>query len=494
MYLTYQHICLIMAASHSIQETERQPSILKRKADQLKKTELLHEIQKCNVQIQALEKEKLTHVYSKRSELRNDFISLEEEELKVADERKTESMKTKQQLDKMSHMVTKFHKELKDVKPTAEFVEKLKLIMEEIEGTINAFKEQQKLKYDELMRLERTLFQEIQQMDSKFESWNQSSNAEIKISGKSSSRTSDMYVTKDLPPEIAAFDKFVHESGGHRGGWDEHDHQTFLRYRNIHKGRIIFLDHLKPLLPTRTEIETREHETWYQEYIFLNENKKYAIKKWREKKEDEKEDALMQVQDELEKAKEEEKRQLLEGASIQDKVERCKMLNAWRVHKELEKAMKEEKTIKKEIEKKKKQEEDRKKQLETKKKVEEFRQQQQMQEAMINMLEEERKQQEAERRKDIIAKEISRFRKRDLQHLFEKQRKEREKEEKEKEKLKKLEALKSQVAVEVQRDPERLLQPTAGWKERLKDSSPTLNGPVIHMPHRAVPSWRQGLH
>uniref|UniRef100_A0A2C9LG35 Coiled-coil domain-containing protein 112 n=1 Tax=Biomphalaria glabrata TaxID=6526 RepID=A0A2C9LG35_BIOGL len=488
-----------MATSNLFQESSKQSSqltALKRKTEQFKKGELLREIQKLNVQIQALEREKFTHIYSKRSEFRQDFTPLEDEELKMTDERQTEKIKTKQQLEKISQMVKKFHRELRDVKPTPEFVEKLKMIMEEIEGTISTFKEQQKVKYDELMRFERTFFQELEQLESKFESWNQASESEIKISSAPSARSlaSDMDVTKNLPPEVAAFDKFVAQSGGHRGGWDEHDHQTFVRYRNMYKGRIVFLDHVKPLLPVRTESEIREHETWYQEYLFLKDNKKYAIRKWREKKEEEREDAVTQVEEELVKAKEEERKRGQQTESAEEKIERCKQLNAWRVQKELEKAMKEERTIKQEVEKKKsRKRKEKNKLIEAKKMVEEFRHQKQMEEEMLKMLDEERKQQEMERKKELISKEISRFRSRDNQRLAEKQEKEKEKEEKKKEKQRKLEALRSQVAVEVPRDPERLLQPTAGWKERLKPPNPVANTPVINMPHRAIPSWRQGM-
>jgi hypothetical protein len=45
------------------------------------------------------------------------------------------------------------------------------------------------------------------------------------------------------------------------------------------------LQHLLPALPTRTEEEINSHEEWYQEYLFLNETKKEAIKRWRERKE-----------------------------------------------------------------------------------------------------------------------------------------------------------------------------------------------------------------
>lgn len=47
----------------------------------------------------------------------------------------------------------------------------------------------------------------------------------------------------------------------------------------------MFIEHLLPGLPTRTEEEIHAHEEWYQEYLFLNETKKEAIKRWREKRE-----------------------------------------------------------------------------------------------------------------------------------------------------------------------------------------------------------------
>ena len=53
----------------------------------------------------------------------------------------------------------------------------------------------------------------------------------------------------------------------------------------LQQGKPVFLTHVLPAIPTRTEEEIREHEDWYQEYLFLNETKKDAIKKWKEKRE-----------------------------------------------------------------------------------------------------------------------------------------------------------------------------------------------------------------
>ena len=82
------------------------------------------------------------------------------------------------------------------------------------------------------------------------------------------------------------FQVFLQQTGGNRGGWDEIDHSTFLKYRNRHKGKMSFIKELAGgLLPTRSEQEIHDHEAWYQEYVRLNDRKKDVIQRWREKKE-----------------------------------------------------------------------------------------------------------------------------------------------------------------------------------------------------------------
>jgi len=53
------------------------------------------------------------------------------------------------------------------------------------------------------------------------------------------------------------------------------------------KGKLSFIKELAGggLLPTHSEQEIRDHETWFQEYQHLNDRKKEVIQKWREKKE-----------------------------------------------------------------------------------------------------------------------------------------------------------------------------------------------------------------
>ncbi|PVD20246.1 hypothetical protein C0Q70_20742 [Pomacea canaliculata] len=224
--------------------------------------------------------------------------------------------------------------------------------------------------------------------------------------------------------------KFVEQSGGHRGGWDEYDHGTFMKVRNKYKGRIVFLDHLKGMLLTKTEDEIREHETWYQEYLFLNERKKDIIKNWRTKREEVKEDLLSKARDgqDSEDKEDEKSKQRLQEIIDAEKKERFSKLNAWKVHKELEKAIQEERKMRKELAKVKKAEEERKRQAEVRVQVEEFRKQREQEEEFLRQQEELWRRQEEECRRQLSAREIVKFRTRDQQQLQQKLAKEAEKE------------------------------------------------------------------
>ncbi|XP_067667298.1 coiled-coil domain-containing protein 112-like isoform X2 [Haliotis asinina] len=471
----------------------------KTQTEQAQKSEVVREINKLEIQIQAMDREKGTHLYSKRSDHRADFIQLEEEDSKATIQRKAEKIRLRQQLEKISHMVKRFQRELKDVKPTPEFVEKLKVIMEDIEGTINTFKLQQRQLYEELMKEERTTTHEIQALEKRFEVWSQIQNGVASASNTVSARppSTARDITKDLPPEVAAFEKFLQQTGGVRGAWDEYDHQTFLKFRNRFKGKNIFVQHLIPALPTKREDEIRDHESWYQEYLFLNDVKKDAIKAWRQKKQGEREELLAHAdEEELEEEEEEEKKKAqLKEKVEKEKRERFSHLNAWKVQKELEKAQQEERRIREEMARAKKQENEKKRQMEMRSRVLEYKQQREEEEEFLRAQEERCEEVERERRQQLSAREIVKFRDRDLRAVSEKVMKKKAKEEEEeREKQKKMARIKQQVEMFVPRDPDRLYKPTKGWKERLKEPGPIGGGQVLQMPHRAVPSWRQGLN
>ncbi|WAR00962.1 CC112-like protein, partial [Mya arenaria] len=406
------------------EDKERAIASWKSKNEAARKGEILREVQKLKVQIQAMEREKCTHLYSKRSDFRHEFTQLEELDSTNNNERKTEQVKLKQQLEKISHMVKRFHRELRDA------------------------------------------------LEKKFDSWTQLAAATPSNTrpGQHKPLATARDVTKDLPPEVATFEKFMEQSGGMRGGWDEYDHQTFLKFRQRYQGKAVFLEHVLPALPTRTEEEIQEHEEWYQEYLFLNETKKQAIKHWRQRKEEEKDELLSRATEEADEGTDDRQEKLQERIE-QERRERKSKLNAYKVQKELERAQAEEKKLRQQLEEQEKKKQWKQKQEELRSKVWEHKRQRDEEEASLREQELAWEHEERERQKQLSAREIAKFRSRDEMALRQRLAKEKEKEQAAREKEERLEALRSQVHVEVPRDPSRLLKPTAGHNARVKDKS-----------------------
>ncbi|XP_005992131.1 coiled-coil domain-containing protein 112 [Latimeria chalumnae] len=466
------------------------------KAEQAKKAEFIREAEKLKNQVANIEKDKNLHLYHGKHNFRTEYATLEEVELKLASSRKTEELKIQQQLAKIHNGVKRFQRQLKDVKPTPEFVEKLREMMEEVENAISAFKEEQRQIYEEILKEEKTSANEISVLEKKIERWTLAA-AAVEVAAKQplTKVTLAKTIQNDLPGEVVEFEKFLQQTGGRQGGWDDYDHQNFLKVWTKHRGKKSFMEEALQYLPGRTQEDIKQHEGWYQEFLFLEEQKKEAIQKWKTKKQQEKEKVLRKKENSEEEMGK--RRQLHEEARQQrleeEMKERQAQLQAWKKQKELEIAQEEECQYKEREEKLKKDREERQRQLEVKLVVEEYTRQKKEQEEFLHLEKEMREEAEKEERKKLAAKEISKFQERDLQKLKFKLLEKQAKEEREAEKERRLAKMKETVEACVNRDPSRLWQPTKGWEERLKEKGSTAGGPMLHIPHRAIPTWRQGL-
>jgi len=251
---------------------------------------------------------------------------------------------------------------------------------------------------------------------------------------------------------------------------------------------------LERLIATKDSQQIAEHEVWYKNFLDLKEAKRLAIKAWRDNRRVGKNESVSQAEAEIKLNQEIERelRDRVKRKEIEEKRERQKKLNEWRLEKEIRRARELEKVKVKERQELEKELEEKMRQLEVKEKINELNRQKKELNEYIEM--EEWLVAEAE-------KEARRVRSSDIRVLYErsvagvKERlqktaaKEKEKEEK------KMRLERQKERVEVERDPSRLYRPTSTWKNRLNtprsNSSGALGG--VKVQHLSVPSWRQGI-
>ncbi|XP_053423224.1 coiled-coil domain-containing protein 112 [Nycticebus coucang] len=465
----------------------------KQKVSRTKKAEFIRTAEKLRNQVTNIEKDKHSHFYNQKSDFRIEHSMLEELENKLINSRKTERAKIQQQLAKIHNNVKKLQHQLKDVKPTPDFVEKLREMMEEIENAINTFKEEQRLIYEELIKEEKTTNNELSAISRKIDSWALgNSETEKAFRAISSKVPVDKVASSTLPEEILDFEKFLQQTG-RQGGWDDYDHQNFVKVRNKHKGKPTFMEEVLEHLPGRTQDEVQQHEKWYQKFLALEERKKESIQNWKSKKQQKREEIfkLKKKADNLPLPfhnKQENNQKQKEEQRKKQKL----AIEAWKKQRSIEMSMKCTSRLKEEEERERKQQKERQRQFKLKLLLESYTQQKKEQEEFLRLEKEIReKAKKAEKRK--TADEISRFQERDLHKLELKILDRQAKEDEKAEKQKRLAKLKEKVENKVSRDPSRLYKPTKGWEERTKKIGPTGPGPLLHIPHRAVPTWRQGI-
>ncbi|KAG5841441.1 hypothetical protein ANANG_G00199540 [Anguilla anguilla] len=432
------------------------------KASQGKKMQFLRTAENLRRQVDKLEKEKGLSNQS-RNLFRDDSGTIEDLESKLTHDRTTEVTKLQQQLKKTRAGVTRFQRQLMDVKPTPELIEKLKEIMTEVENSIRTFKEDKHQSYEELLKREYTCWQEVCTLEKKIGAW--------ALAGASGSKAPG-------PPAHAA-----------KGGWDQYDHEVFLRERGKRSGRDV--------LPTCRETgeEVVQHEEWYQRLLLLEEKKREAILKWRTQKERSREQELRRQKEEEEAARREEA-ELAEAQQRQEEEERreaAARLEAWKAERRAQEDTEREKQVREEVLHRKKAKEERRRQQEAKLALEAHMRARRQQQELLLMEREYQEQEEMEERQRAAAVGIKIFQERDLFRLEVKLQEKQIKEEEEAERQKRLAKMKEKVEAHVSRDPSRLCKPTRGWQERTKVVGPTGGGPVSQRFHRAVPSWRRDL-
>ncbi|XP_047117457.1 coiled-coil domain-containing protein 112-like [Schistocerca piceifrons] len=358
----------------------------------------------------------------------------------------------------------------------------------ELEKQLTRLKEHIDKELECLVEEEEKLWNELQDADLKIDEW--SKPLDIPHVHAASKVTSMLSIPgSGVQPEVRAFHKFLAKTGGHSGGWDEDDHLAFLRIRTKHQGKQAFMEEVHDLMPDISREDIMKHEEWYCQYEKLRNEQRQAIEVWRNEK----------SQRSSQKCIEQPPRPQILHRNPEDAADKKQKIEEWKKAKELQQQLDEER---KRVEKERQLQEWKRK-----------KERQAQQKAKIEQQKEERleKQREAvlerqlrelfeiEQRAAVANKMLKAFRQQDQEYVLRRLSwKQRERDRKE-DCIERQERLKRQVSVSAERDPQRLLTLTEGWRNRLacKDlDRPPKSAPPLHlrnMPHLAVPSWRKTL-
>ncbi|KAJ7994367.1 hypothetical protein DPEC_G00265120 [Dallia pectoralis] len=463
---------------------------------QQKKTEFLRNAEKLKNQIEKLEKEKMVNVKGRKNVCPEELGVLEEFDKILRDERNTEHINVQKQLVKVQDSVLRFQRQLTDVKPTPSLIEKLKEIMTEVEKSINTFKEDQRQSFEKLLKEERTCSLEISALEKKIETWSFPVKAEPKMPSVPSTKVCVADALEEgIHHQVNALEVFLQQTGGKHGGWDQYDHQSFLKLWTRCNGKPAYRKEALFYLPGKTLQDIGQHEQWYLEFLHLQEEKKKAIHRWKEEKQEERAMRLQQqeAQESAARREKEAKAEAQQRQAEEERRESAARLEEWKRQRRLCIEKEEEQRLTEEIQQKRRAKEERRRQLEVKLALEAHIHQKQEEEELASRRREEEEQADMEEKRRLAGQSIKRFQERDFQKIETKVQERLDKEKHDLEKHKRLAKLKEKAEAGVSRDRGRLCRPTKGWEERTKEIGPTGGGPVLQMFHRAVPSWRQGL-
>ncbi|XP_061133981.1 coiled-coil domain-containing protein 112 isoform X2 [Syngnathus typhle] len=461
----------------------------------LKATQFLKEAQSTRRLVNRLEKDRSLSVECKKNGWSDMATELDEYEKTLVKQRSAHKTQLRKQLAKIKDGVKEFQQQLINMTPSTELIEKLKESMSEVEFSINNLKEEQSMCFGELLKEERTCSLEMEAYERKVENWSQPRKSNSKVSAASTVKSKAL--DQDLPSEVRALEAFLQKTGGVCGGWEEFDHQAFLKAWTKRGGRAGFRKEAKLYLPGKSQEEIEEHERWYQELIYLQEKKREAIQRWRNKKELarkthlQKEVEVEEVERRKKDARCQEKKQESKSANRKAK---CSFEIVMLLFRSEEKKSARRLEVRKEVKRSKEV------QAEEQKRPEEGHKNGMAKEAKSKPREQLQGERGEEgnlrrtRKRKQTTKDIQSSIKRDLERVQTKRQEKLLRQKEDGERLERIMAkLKDKVDGHIVRDPSRLTRPTKGWEERMKSMRTSGGGTPLLMSHRTSPTWRLGL-
>lgn len=211
-------------------------------------------------------------------------------------------------------------------------IESLHMIFDHLESDISTFKRKGRSRYQELQQKEKKLNKELQDFQLRCENWDTEVSSILRDASKfctppskksgSSSSGGSRKMTKtsssrpnSRPSIIVDIEREMEHIGGPTGGWDARDHATFLRllskynlrsdaptstittscrstasspgtatHPDVYRRIQSMLSFALTKLPSYDTSQVKSHWKWYQKYTSLVDQKRRAVKEWRDSK------------------------------------------------------------------------------------------------------------------------------------------------------------------------------------------------------------------
>ncbi|TPX71103.1 hypothetical protein SpCBS45565_g01329 [Spizellomyces sp. 'palustris'] len=466
-----------------------------------KKKNILEAMYKERSKCQILEKE-LQAITSKVA-IRADLIQcVGDVWTRSPEEMKLEKAQLSTRIEQIRRNVQKLWQYVQAPKPGNAYISSLKQLMETIEAGILVFKNTERERYEQVLQHEKKLTQELACAEDHINSWGQQQDepAPVKDGRSQPKRAASNNVQTEgtLLPEVIAYQNFLARHGGHYGGWEDVTHNAFVKLRQKHLSNTnAFLQACVSKLPGITIEMASAHEDWYESFLRVSEERKMAIARWKQNK------AVSAEKNVQIKAETEcEKKERTKGDQHRNRAMRDRQketLAWWKSQKQAEKE--EAERIKQEEMQRGKEEQKRwrEEQRNLRDRVSIYVQKRSETRSLQQRLEEEAERQKKKFSSLLVAEEAKRLAQKNAELLQQRREAITARVRKEEERTKRLNRLREQVAVEVPRDPSRILRPTEAFQNKVEgpheDATEKVKGhfkPVM-LPRRHIPDWRRGL-
>lgn len=154
----------------------------------------------------------------------------------------------------------------------------------------------------------------------------------------------------EVKGKINIIDNKISDIGGQTQGWENKDHQEFLKLRTQHKNKINTLDFLSDLentLPYLSRLELKTHITLFNKYEKLNSVKKVFLDRYKNIKEEQDQEKKMVMLEKVDQKEKNSKNKMKDQMkSVEDKK---KQVEEWKRIKEQEQLQQKQAKLEKEI-------------------------------------------------------------------------------------------------------------------------------------------------